>query len=524
MLKKIAIVTCPSMELERPPAAVGILVAICRHMDKEVKVFDFNLKLYNDLSAEEFQQTERYWRLRTPLDSALHQKIKNKFVEYAQEVANYSPDLLAISVFTLMNNKASYDFLDAFKKINQYNTCIVAGGQGIGTPYRVNMLQQESRIESKLDTNFGQYLKDQNLIDYYVIGDGEDAFINMLNGIFEGPGVNGATPKQLENLDSYPIPDYTFTDPNTYKYTQDPGVYITATRGCVRQCAFCDIPMRWPKFKYRSGKNVALEIFSHWKKHGVNVFQLTDSVVNGNLKEFLIMNQKLIKYKQQYPDMNLKLLGQFNIRDIKQMTEQQYKTMAEAGWTVLIPGIESASERIRYHMGKDFSNEDLDWHFYQCAKWGIQNVCLMFVGYPSETIEDHKENVNFLHKYQKYMYSGTILMIRWGYTGSIDIGSKLSLKNLNFDIVSQNPNLDLTHLAEHDQYWVYGRNWVNLNNPSLTFEERIRRRLELHEVSVKLGWPVTRPHEELQILKKIAQEFKGIKDTTELDLSEIRDH
>jgi hypothetical protein len=33
--------------------------------------------------------------------------------------------------------------------------------------------------------------------------------------------------------------------------------------------------------------------------------------------------------------------------------------------------------------------------------------------------------------------------------------------------------------------------------------ERILRRLELHEISVKLGWPQTRNREELQILYNI---------------------
>ena len=107
------------------------------------------------------------------------------------------------------------------------------------------------------------------------------------------------------------------------------------------------------------------------------------------------------------------------------------------------------------------------------------------------------------------MQSGTISMVRWGYTGSIDVGSKLSTKELGFNIVPQIPDLDLSHLLEHDQYWIYGRNWVNLQNPELTFEERFKRRLEVHELSVELGYPLTRPREELLILKKILEEFKS---------------
>lgn len=514
------------MELERPPAAIGILSAISQSMHRDTAVFDLNLKFYNDLDAESWNQLEKFWRLRQPISSELQKNIDVLFDKYIQEITDWAPDLLAISVFTLMNNKASLEFLLRWTKKHGNRVCIVAGGQGVTTPYRVDFEKDHNVLRARTDLNFGQYLKEINLIDHYVVGDGEEAFINILNGNFNHAGIDGQPPIQLEDLDSYPIPDYSLNEPSLYKYTQSPGVYVTATRGCVRKCSFCDVPNRWPKFKYRSGKNVALEIFTHWKKHGVKTFQLTDSVVNGHLKEFLIMNQQLVQYQKENPGMDIKLLGQFNIRDRNQMTEEQYRTMAAAGWRVLVPGVESASERVRFDMGKDFTNDDLDWHLYQCAKWGIQNVFLMFVGYPSETIEDHNENIRMLTRYQKYMYTGTILMIRWGYTGSLDAGSALSSKDLNFNIVPQIPDLDLTHLMEHDQYWIYGRNWINLNNPTLTFEERIRRRLELHEASISLGWPVTRPREELIILKKIVEQFKGLStdSVNESVFGELGDH
>jgi len=526
MFKRIALISLPSMELERPPAAIGILAGICHSLQREAAVFDFNLRFYNDLDSESWNATEKFWRLRQPLDQDLQQRVDQLWSSYIQELSQWRPDLLAISVFTLMSNKATLEFLTRWHHQANNRPCIVVGGQGITTPYQVDMAKNQNILHVNTELNFGQYLLQQNLIDHYVIGDGEDAFINILDGNFSHAGIDGAARVQLENLDSYPLPDYSLNDPRDYKYTENPGVYVTASRGCIRKCTFCDVPNRWPKFKYRKGENVALEIFTHWQRHEVKIFQLTDSVVNGNLREFLTMNQWLAKARSQHTGMDVKLLGQFNIRDKNLMTEQQYRAMGEAGWRVLIPGVESASERVRFQMGKDFTDSDIDWHFYQCAKWGIQNVVLMFVGYPTETREDHEANLLFLEKYQKYMYTGTILMIRWGYTGSLDVGSQLSFRDLNLNIVPQIPDLDLTHLMEHDQYWVYGRNWINLNNPSLTFEERIRRRLELHQRSIELGWPVTRPKEELSILKKIVEQFKGIHPPTAVDpiFSDIGDH
>jgi hypothetical protein len=353
-------------------------------------------------------------------------------------------------------------------------------------------------------------LIDEELIDHYLIGDGEDAFVAMLDGNFDHPGIDGRPPEQLKDLDRYPLSDYSLVDPGRYKYTQFPGVYITSSRGCVRSCKFCDIAMHWPKFRYRRGESVAEEIYTHWKRHGVRIFQFNDSVTNGNLTEYLKMNSRLAELREQNPDMDIRLLGQFNVQSRKRMTEEQYQMAALAGWRTLIPGIESFSERVRYDMGKDFSNDDIDWHFYQCGRWGMQNVVLMFVGYPTETLEDHAKNIEFLHRYRKYMYAGVIAQIRWGWTGSIDVGTKLSERDLGFRIVPQIPDLDLSHMHDHDTHWIYGRNWINLDNPDMTLEERMRRRMELHNLSLELEYPITRPREELEIIKMIMQEFKGV--------------
>lgn len=519
------------MELERPPAAVAILVALARQQGCDVKVFDLNLSFYNDLDAEQWNAAERYWRLRQEPDPDTLERLNQLFDQYITDIQEWSADMLALSVFTLMSNKCCWEFLDRWhKKSHTSVPTIIAGGQGLTTPYQANFVKDTNNAKMAVDITFGKYLFGKKYIDHYVTGDGEDAFVTLLTGGTRGPGINGAPTQQLENLDSYPIPDYRLTDPNTYKYTNRAGVYVTASRGCVRKCNFCDVPARWPKFKYRQGEQVAEEIYTQWQRHGITTFQLTDSVVNGNLEQFLAMNRALARYRANEPGLqNLNLLAQFNVRKKRLMTEEQYEAMGDAGWKVLVTGVESGSERVRMDMGKEFTNNDLDWHYYQCAKWGISNVTLMFVGYPSETIEDHHCNIQYLHRYRRYMQTGTILMVRWGYTGSLDIGSPLAnnTQTQDWDIKPQIADLDLTHLMEHDQYWIYGRNWINLNNPDLTFEERIRRRLELHEVSVKLGWPVTRPREELQILKKIVQEFKQRKKPTGMTIpifADIGDH
>jgi hypothetical protein len=90
-------------------------------------------------------------------------------------------------------------------------------------------------------------------------------------------------------------------------------------------------------------------------------------------------------------------------------------------------------------------------------------------------------------------------------------------------IVPEWPDLKLMSVEGHDQDWVYGRNWINLNNPSLTFQERIRRRLEVQERSEQLGYPVTRAREELEILKIMCNTYYNKKMPAE-KIEELGDH
>lgn len=497
----VAFIVCPSQELERPPAAAAALAGVMAKNNVDYTIYDLNLELYHALSHDDWMLCERKWRIDSTVE--LPTSFYTWFDNKIDDIISKQHDLIAISVFTKFSSRFAEMFLKRLR--NKISTTVIAGGQGLGTPWG--------------DTKFGKMLFDKKLVDYVATGDGEVIFNNFLKGITDCPGLNFAVPEQIKDLDSIPYPIFDQIDPNNYIYHQDPGVYLTASRGCVRKCKFCDVPSRWPKYRYRRGADVAEELYSYYTSVGVSVFQFTDSVINGVIPEFERLQDSIIEYKQQDPGFKPSWLSQFNIRKRKDMPERIYRKMAEAGASVLVCGVEHASWTIREAMGKEFDNEDLDHHIKMCAKYGIRNVFLMFIGYPSETPQDHQEMLAFLEKYQKYSLSGTIMVIRWGYTGSMDYGSRMELQQDKMEIVPEWPDFKLMSVDDHAQDWLYGRNWINLNNPTLTFKERIRRRLEVHTKSVELEWPITRGKEELEVLKLIC-EIYAKRDASKIDLVE----
>lgn len=488
MYKNVAFIVCPSQELERPPAAAAALAGVMVKNNVDYKIYDLNLNLYNSLREEDWEICEKKWRI----DSSI--QLPFTFYQWldgiVNDIATKNYDLLAVSVFTKFSSRFAEIFLQAIRQ--KINIPIIAGGQGLGTPWG--------------DTTFGKYLKkEKQLVDHVAVGDGEVIFDRFLKGELTIPGLDDVPPEQIHDLDQLPYPNLDQLDPKIYKYHESPGIYITASRGCVRKCKFCDVPWRWPKYRYRQGSDIATEMYTQYQKTNTATFQFTDSVINGVIPQFEKLQDSIIEYKTKDPGFMPSWISQFNIRKKRDMPERIYKKMADAGANILICGVEHSSWKIREAMGKEFNDEDLDYHIKMCAKYGIKNVFLMFIGFPTETIDDHNHLLSWLEKYRPYMLCGTIMIIRWGYTGSLDYGSRLTMSVEELNIVPEWPELNNLTKNDHTQDWLYGRNWINLNNPTLTFKERIRRRLEAHEKSIELGYPVTRGKEELEALKIICK-------------------
>jgi hypothetical protein len=490
----VALIVCPSQELERPPAAAAALSAVIKANGVGYKIYDFNLSLYHDLGLDDWLACERYWRV--DVSRRLPQNFWSWLAAAIDNIKSNQHDLLAVSVFSKFSTRFAHILLERLRaNIKQK---IIVGGQGITTAWGTS--------------TFGNFIRDNRLTDHIASGDGEVLFDRFLKGHTNIPGLDNTPPEQIADLGSIPYPLLDQINPFDYLFDRDAGVYVTASRGCVRKCKFCDVPARWPKYRYRPGRDVATEMFTQYQKTGVQVFQFTDSVINGVISEFESLQDQLIDYRSKDPNFKPKWLSQFNIRKKKDMPERIYRKMAQAGAGVLICGVEHASWHIRESMGKEFDDEDLDYHIKMSAKYGINNVFLMFIGYPTETLQDHHWQLEWLERYQTYMLCGTIMMIRWGYTGSLDHGSRLSLNRESLEIVPEWPNLDLSAVQDHTQDWLYGRNWINVNNPDLNFKERMRRRLEVHTRSIELGYPVTRGREELEALKLICQiYYQGVR-------------
>ena len=479
-MKRILFISVPELDISFPPAAMAVLKPIASAAGYKMDLFDFNIDLHGKLTHDEWQDLVSYCELAADdLPHELATKIRDHFKTSLDDLVDDATEYLAFSVFSIYSIRMAKMLLEITRTAYP-DKKLLCGGNGLS-----------SKIDG-MDKDFGLMLLDSGAVDYCIFGEGEQALDSLLRGFPDHPGINRTDQKQISNLDELPFADYDGIDMSRYRGNK---LLITGSRGCVRNCSFCDIAKIWDKFRYRSAELLVEEMRKNFYATGITAFEFTDSLINGSTKNFRRFNQLLIAAKEEDPNLRpITYSGQFICKQKSNMEPEIYELMHRAGCSQITVGIESFSEKIRFHMGKKFSDADIEYHLEQCARWGIQNVWLMIVGYPTETIEDHRLTIQRLTEFKNYAKMDIIAYLRWGLTMHIYDDTPISemLDELGISAGIQNIRDGLY-------------SWSSDKNPSLTLHERIRRRLELHEVSHSLGYKMPNVRSELLSIKALAE-------------------
>ena len=426
----------------------------------DCKVLDLNRELdtlYQD-KKEELVPIENWFMNYNFYSYKVFKIIDTLVNQWCEEILAWNPTHVGISVFSYNSQRATIMLATMLKSKNP-DVQIFIGGAGIATDFR-----------------FPEQCKNEKIIDAYIRGEGEIAVVEYLKGNLEYPGINGKAPKQIEDIENLNYPDY--SDYELQNYTNKKGLValpITGSRGCVRHCTFCDIASMWPKYKFRSGKSIAEEIKQQVDRYGVRAFRFTDSLVNGSMKAFREMTDELSKFRTALDD-DKKFIwdSHFIVRSKEQMPPEDFKIMKESGAGTLLIGVESGSPTVREHMKKGYNDEDLEYSLEQIFKNKIKVRFLMIIGYPTETREDFNMTLEMFKKYQKY--SSNLIE-------EVNLGLTLNLLP-NTPLYNEAEKHGLETTKEHIN------DWVCKQNPTLDFEERLRRRIEAQYFRETLGYKV----------------------------------
>jgi hypothetical protein len=498
MKKSIDIIFCsiPYSDLDYLYSAPAILKGIVKNEGYTAKTVDFGITLLElcDRDVKLFNKIQLFFISNYETKDKKENKILEKWFDSVLAYFKENPTkFISFSCLSYMQHKTCIMLINMLKKNNIHSKILVGGRGAKVAPWSI--LSTYIKLDDEdYQLSYADLLLKKKLVDKVIIGDGEDAILSVL-----------ASKKEIHNkiiaetqLDwkEYPKPDYDDYEFLKYLFHKDDIAFpITGSKGCVRDCDFCDVKFQFGKYKFRNAKSIAEEIFFVQEKYGFNKFIFTDSLVNGNLKILKEFCALVAEHNDKNPNKRIRWTGQYICRPKHQMPEELYDLMYRSGVDSLTIGAESGSNNVLKKMNKKTTVEALYDEIIMFEKYKMRCVLLTFVGHWEETWQDFLEHCRMFIKILPYVRSSTISAIIFGKLGAIFDGTPVK-KKVDSNLIIQGKELR--------EYL-----WYNKNNPS-TLKERLFRRLILYLIGKKLQMPAVEEENKLHQIYNYALPYKQV--------------
>lgn len=485
------ILSVPRVAALRPAAAPAIIKAILNRYNVTSRVLDLNIEYFstfkNSIDPKLFFEIDEFLFIKNKVLSNAANDALAKFVNYwISQIALLDPNKLFISVFSWQAQRFTEYFL--IKLRSQLQCEVIVGGQG---------LIREENGSYSTRAEFAHYLKNNNLIDHWIRGEAETTIPEIIKGNYSVAGIDTDFLAERSIVQDHGHMDFSDFDISRYQSGYETGVLpMETSRGCVRNCVFCDIPSMAGGFRFKRGDKLAAEMIHYYETYGVRNYFFHDALCNGSVRDFRQFNQILVDYyrKNNLPDRYFTYSSHAIVHSRKSFKPADFQSMSVAGAETMVIGVETGSDRVRAHMQKGFTNEDLDYNMEQYSKNKMQVYLLIIVGFPTETDEDFQETLDMLTRYQRYVADGTIIGVNLGTTLTIEEGTNLYENPVKFKVIGIGTNRP------------QGSEWICEDNPTLTYKKRIMRRIAAQEHAVNLGYTFWKGDDQMKIMMDKYQE------------------
>lgn len=388
-----------------------------------------------------------------------------------QDMEAFDPDIICLSSMTHSIDSACH--LAREIKLRHPNKPILLGGP------HITALPEET-------------MKEYTAIDIGVIGEGEHTFLELIDKLGRGGGLENVTgiiyrngterliktrPREfIHDLDELPFPAWDLIEYaskyrlSAYGTTQDNSFGLITSRGCPGKCTFCDQRAFGKGFRAHSAEYVVNQIQSLKETSGVTDFLFYDDLFVANRK-------RLTRVCELLKERELNISWSCCSR-VDYVRPETLSLMKDTGCWMIEFGIESGSQKLLDFMKKGIKLKDAEEAVRLCREAGIVTKGNFIFGNLLETKETLEETINF--------------------------AVKLDLDYFQHTFLSPLPGSQIYNIAS--QYGEFDRNWKKMNTFVINFVPNGLTREDLVYYS-KRAWRkfYLRP-------RIIAKELKKIKD------------
>lgn len=460
----IILISPPSRSVNhyRPPMALLYLAGHLQKNNLSVRIIDITLK--EVIRDKKF--TEK-----------LPQKLAEIESQIIYQVKKFHPKIVGITCYT----PEYQEVLRLAQKIKSLNSQIkiVAGG------IHPTLYPEEFLLETR------------SPIDYEVIGEGEETFLELCQRLLhlnhqpfnKIKGLAFSVKKKIiktslrplnSNLDAISHPATTLIDMNYYTQASPYAIrgcflrsfYLLATRGCPSTCTFC-VAKKLRQFngggsytRVRSATSLIHEIKHLRRQYQIDSFYFIDDL-------FTINQDNVAQFCQLLKKEKLNLLWGCSSK-VSTLNEALLKLMSQSGCIQIDFGVERGSNQALRAVQKGINVEMLQKTFALCHKYHIRTFANFLVNLPGEKKKDLTDIIILARNLKSEIYSfnvfspypGTEIYDQMSYRFSKDEYEKLFNAS---DLIQSQPQkfrfsqhkIDILAWANQQNYR-FNRIWPNL--------------------------------------------------------------
>lgn len=322
----------------------------------------------------------------------------------------------------------------------------------------------------------------ESSVDFVVIGEGEQTFLELLTAIDDGATdftkIDGVAyidasgqyvrnaPRQLiADIETIPwparerMPMHLYYSPPTKSLGIGNVVTMLSSRGCPFTCNYCISGVMWGRgsVRYAPAESVLAEMQYCIDHYNAREFNFHDDLFMAKKQRLFDICEGIIERRKTDPRWDI---GWVVMSRIELIDEPRVKLMKEAGCEKIAFGIESGSRRMLQKMNKSLRMEKVSVAFDICRKYHIKTGASFMIGYLEETEESIHETIGLMKQltpdtvaiFQASPYPGTEFYAEAKAKGYI----RKDMRWEDFALVTNSRAVvDLPNLsADQIRYWV----------------------------------------------------------------------
>jgi radical SAM superfamily enzyme YgiQ (UPF0313 family) len=179
---------------------------------------------------------------------------------------------------------------------------------------------------------------------------------------------------------------------------------LLTAHGCYHgDCAFCNVGYgQSGHFRPLRAEDVVAQMLALQRKHGIrHIFFADEAMTPRSMRQM----SALLAAHEREGGTPIHWCG--CMRFEKAITPELLAAMAEGGCRMIMFGLETASERMIEHMVKGTQLDHMSRILRESTAAGIWNHTFFFFGFPTETMEDAQDTVNFIYAHGDAIHSAS---------------------------------------------------------------------------------------------------------------------